>query len=308
MKYSLNQLYRVVGISKQGVIKQEKLSKEFDRKLSELVLSADILKSDHPGCGVEKMYDTLAPDFLGRDKFIDIFMDMGYRVKRNKNYQRTTIPLAYQYPNLIEGRLLTGINQVWQSDITYFRVENKFYYLTFILDVYSRKIVGYHVGDTLRAESNLKALKMALKDRRCNDLTGLVHHSDRGSQYGEKRYIELLRKNGIKVSMGMKAQDNAYAERINGTIKNEYLRYRTITSLTALRRETKKAVEHYNSKRLHRSIKKRPVEFEENLKRMNLEKMPKMVIFAKGQNNLKSPYGQLEIMHKNYSVCPLFIN
>ena len=308
MRYSLNKLYSVAGISKQGVLKQEKAEEIFREKLSRLVLDADILRSEHPGCGVEKMYYTLAPDFLGRDKFVEIFMGIGYRVKRNKNYKRTTIPLHYQYPNMIEGRIVNAINQVWQSDITYYRIGDKFYYLTFILDVYSRRIVGYEVSENLRAEANLKALMMAMTQRRGLSLEGLVHHSDRGSQYGDKRYLDLLDKNGIMVSMGTKAQDNAYAERLNGIIKNEYLRYKSIKTIKELRKEAKKAVGHYNRKRLHMSIQLSPVDFEKNMEEIKNEKTPKMVIYSKGNHNLKFPYGQLEIMEEKYSVCPICIN
>ncbi len=181
------------------------------------------MREEHPGCGLAKIYENLRPDFIGRDKFVDLFMDLGYRIRRVKNYVRTTIPTHLKYPNLIEGMYVYGPTQVWQSDITYIYINNRFYYIVFIIDVYTRNIVGYRVSDSLRAIANIKALKMALNKLKTKP-NGLIHHSDRGSQYVDKGYVKLLKESGIKISMGMRAQDNAYAERINGTIKNEYLK------------------------------------------------------------------------------------
>lgn len=213
-------------------------------------LDVDQLREEHPGCGVEKMYYILKPDFIGRDKFIEEFMALGYRVKQIRNYHRTTIPTHIRYPNLIEGLVVSGPNMVWQSDITYFKVKDKFYYIVFIIDVYSRKIVGYQVTDHMRKEANLKAFKMAIADRQAPR----IHHSDRGSQYASREYRGLLKSHGVEVSMGLIAQDNAYAERVNGVIKNEYLRKKSIQSFYQLKLELKNAVKNYNERRVHRSL------------------------------------------------------
>jgi transposase InsO family protein len=261
MNGSLNGLYRLLGISKQAVHTYDQRQRVFDNKLMDLMVEVDELRSQHPGCGVEKMYYTLKPDFIGRDRFIEHFMELGYRVRRIRNYHRTTIPASHKYPNLIEGILVKSKNTVWQSDITYFDIGGRFYYLVFIIDVYTRQIVGYAVSDHLRAEANLKALKMAIKSHGAPK----IHHSDRGSQYIDKRYVKLLTDNGVDVSMGLQAQDNAYAERINGTIKNDYLKHWKIKSFNELKNKVKQAVEHYNSKRIHDSLPNRctPNVFEE---------------------------------------------
>jgi putative transposase len=253
-------LYQATGISKQAVHQYNNRQEIFEKKLSDLLVEVDELRSEHPGCGVEKMYKTLNPDFIGRDKFIEIFMELGYRVQQVKNFYRTTIPVSHKYPNLIEGVVITKENMVWQSDITYFDVGGKFYYLVFIIDVYSRKIVGYTVSDSLRAEANVRALKMALKERPAPK----IHHSDRGSQYVYKHYIDLLKSNGTHISMGLQAQDNAYAERVNGVIKNEYLKHKQIQTYEALKSEVKHVVHHYNNKRIHGSLPGNlsPVKFE----------------------------------------------
>ena len=260
MTRPLNDLYRVLGISRQSVHQYHKRQQDFDRKFASLLIEVDELRAEHPGCGVEKMYYTLKPDFIGRDRFAKAIMQLGYRVKRMRNYHRTTIPAWYKYPNLIEGMVVNRKNTVWQSDITYFDLKGKFYYIVFILDVFTRQIVGYCVSDHLRADANLHALKLALK----NHGAPKIHHSDRGSQYIDKRYVKLLNDHKVNISMGLQAQDNAYAERINGTIKNDDLKHWDIKTFDELKRKTHRAVQHYNEKRIHDSLPARisPNEFD----------------------------------------------
>ena len=243
----MNCLYKEAGLSKQAVVQYDVRQKIFDRKVEQMILEADELREDHPGCGVEKMYYTLRPNFIGRDRFVELMMELGYRLKRKKNYKRTTIASKIYYPNLIKGMEIDRPSMIWQSDITYIPIGNKHYYAVFIIDVYSKKIVGYKVSDNMRATANMDALNMALKE---NDAP-LVHHSDRGSQYTYKEYIGLLKRNGSQISMALSAQDNAYAERINRTIKEEYLDHWKPNSFNQLKTMMAKAVKSYNNKRLH---------------------------------------------------------
>jgi putative transposase len=285
MNYSLNALYRIIGISKQAVKQQDQRQAAFDEQLELLVAEAEDLREEHPGCGIEKMYYTLKPSFLGRDRFIEIFMNLGFRLKRKPNYHRTTYSTKIYYPNLITGMLLSGPSQVWQSDITYIKVGENFYYAVFIIDVYTREIVGYRVSDHMRATANVEALKMALKYHPAP----LIHHSDKGSQYVDKKYRELLLSNGCMISMGLIAQDNAYAERINKTIKEEYLDYWKANSFQALKRQIDKAVKHYNTKRQHNSIgRKTPKQFREEVLALPMHNRPMATIYAEGQSKWES--------------------
>ena len=272
----MNKLYKTIGVSKQAVYQYAKRQLIFDTNVSQLVTEAEELREEHPGCGVEKMYDTLKPDFIGRDRFVSTFMDLGYRVKRQKNYRRTTYAGTLYYPNLINGLVINKPNVLWQTDITYIKVKDKFYYAVFIIDVYTKNIVGYNVSSHMRVESNIRALKMALKKHKAP----VIHHSDRGSQYTSKEYLSLLRENNCQISMGLIAQDNAYAERINRTIKEEYLSYWKIESFDVLKRYVKKAVENYNTKRIHRHLPKmNPTEFENYWTILSEENKPEMTIF-----------------------------
>ncbi|NJY64331.1 IS3 family transposase [Salinimicrobium sp. CDJ15-81-2] len=272
----MNQFYEGIGISKQAVHQYARRQTLFDHRLMKLMSEADDIRRDHPGCGVEKMYYTLKPDFIGRDRFVETFMQLGYRLKRKKNYRRTTIAGKIYYPNKIKGIEINAPSVVWQSDITYYKVGDKFYYAVFIIDVYTKKIVGYEVSDNMRGTANIKALKMALKDHKAPK----IHHSDRGSQYTYKSYIELLKANTTTISMALSAQDNAYAERINRTIKEEYLDHWKPTTFNQLKLQVKKAVKNYNNKRSHDNLEKRnPEEFIQYWSTLKPEKRPIITIF-----------------------------
>jgi transposase InsO family protein len=256
------------------------------------------------------MYYQLSLNYIGRDRFIEICKELGYKVKQRINRIKTTISANYRYPNLIEGMLVVKTNQVWQTDITYFRIQEKFYYISFIIDVYSRLIVSYEVSNSLQSKANISALKKAFKKRGKGDVRGLIHHSDRGVQFGSSKYLQLLTQYGCLSSMADKCQDNPYAERINGTIKNEYLAYRDIKSEKYLKRWTKQAVSHYNNERIHNSLPKRlsPMQFEKKLLTWSYQERPKVIIYADGRQVVKGDYTFLnDLPRKTLQalICPI---
>jgi putative transposase len=309
MNYPLIWLFRLVGVSKQAV-QQSKLRQEaFDRELSELVKLADEIKAEHPGCGVEKMYYTLSPKFMGRDKFCEIFLSLGYGVKPVRNYMKTTIRGDLYFPNLITGMSVVRPFQVIQSDITYFALGQEHYYLVFIIDVYTRIVLGYAVSDNLRATANVRALEMALVKLEYSPW-GLIHHSDKGSQYSSKLYTGLLYDNSIHISMGDYAIDNAYAERVNGIIKNEYLKRWEIKCFADLKRKVEKAVNHYNSKRKHRGFKMAysPEEFFKKLVNLSAQERPTVTIYTEGKQNFQGASSPLEVCPREEPlahICPM---
>ncbi len=145
----------------------------------------------------------------------------------------------------------------------------------------SRFITGYHASCGLEAEANMQALRMMIQLRGKENIKGLIHHSDRGSQYHCKQYIGILKEHGIKISMCNEAWQNAYTERINRTIKHEYLRHRNIDCLQTLRKEMDRAIKLYNEKRPHWSLPQQmaPARFEEYVNKLPKAKCPKMVIY-----------------------------
>ncbi|MFC0879021.1 IS3 family transposase, partial [Saccharicrinis sp. FJH2] len=149
---------------------------------------------------------------------------------------------------------VTAPNQVWVSDITYIRTINGFCYLALITDMFSRKIVGYDISDSLELAGCLRALKRAIKQARPK--AGLVHHSDRGIQYCSNQYVEQLNKQQIKISMTEEnhCYENAIAERVNGILKDEFYLDQTFFSKKIASKATHNAIYIYNNKRLHISL------------------------------------------------------
>lgn len=308
----MNQIYAIAGVSKQGHYQYKEQEERWNLLINNLLIELELIRKNHPGCGLEKIYWILQPKGIGRDRFIAVFQSLGYGVQKQKNYHRTTIPTHIRFPNLITGMRLDGPNQLWQTDITYVLVNNRFYYLSFIIDVYTKQIKGYSVSDHMRAEANIKALQMAFKGSfAC--LEGLIHHSDRGGQYVDKGYQELLKQKGIHISMGLQAQDNAYAERINGTIKNEYLIYRTINNFKELKKYVRQAVNHYNDWRPHNHLKNRvsPNLFEKELVHLNDQDRPTVIVYAEGNYKIIKASSLCDFRPRKGPLahdCPIVIN
>ena len=171
------------------------------------------------------------------------------------------------YPNLAGSMILTGVDQLWIADITYIRLEEEFVYLAVILDAYSRRVIGWHLSDGLDDSLTQTALRMALGQREVRP--GLVHHSDRGVQYASGDYTDLLKANGIDISMSRQASpwENAACESFMKTLKCEEVyrtEYRNVTDARARIGEFLEKV--YNEKRLHSALDYRsPVQFESTL-------------------------------------------
>jgi transposase InsO family protein len=197
---------------------------------------------------------------MGRDALFDLLSANYLLVRKRKRRVQTTQSYHWlrKYPNLIKEFTPTAPNQLWVSDITYWKVVDSFFYISFITDAYSHKIVGYHVAENLESIQTLQALKMALSGllRRPENHFGLVHHSDRGVQYCHHEYVKLLSKNNIKISMTENGDplENAIAERINGIIKGEYLIDYPVTNIKEGKEALKLAVTLYNNDRPHSSI------------------------------------------------------
>jgi putative transposase len=198
---------------------------------------------------------------MGRDTFFDLLRENKLLIKPKRFRTKTTCSFHHfnKFNYLIKDRIPFRSNEIWVSDITYLWLKklDKFCYLSMITDLYSRKIVGYCVHEDLSVNGCLEALKMALKQR-VNKLENLIHHSDRGVQYCSHAYVKLLHKNNIQISMTQTGDplENAVAERINKTIKEEFTNDRQInfTTIVEAKTEIRKFIEFYNSKRPHRSV------------------------------------------------------
>lgn len=193
---------------------------------------------------------------------------------RRRRFVRTTdskhgLPV---YPNLAKGMVLTGTDQLWVADITYVRLLLEFVYLAVILDAFSRRVIGWALGRTLEGALTVTTLRMALSCRQIG--SGLVHHSDRGSQYASKEYTDLLKENLIQISMSRKGNpyDNALAESFMKTLKYEEVYRAEYRDERDARAQIRQFIEKvYNRKRLHSALGYlSPVEFEADLVKRNV--------------------------------------
>lgn len=189
-----------------------------------------------------------------------------------KKFKPTTTDSNHEhriYPNLIRNMEINRLNQVWAGDITYIQLADEFVYLAVILDLYSRRCIGYAIGRNIDTQLTLDALDMALKDRWTPHLEGLIHHSDQGVQYASNEYTELLKDFGIQISMSRKANpyDNAFVESFIKTLKVEEVYLNEYRNLQEARENIYRFLEEvYNKKRLHSSLGYRsPIEFEKEV-------------------------------------------
>lgn len=251
----------------------------------------------HPGMGLRTMYEMHQPEGIGRDQFIALGLQEGFRLKAVEKFVRTTYSVkSNRYRNLLVEKQFTDVNQVWSSDITYLHCLDQFYYIVMIMDVYSRRIVGYSIADNMRAENTLAALKMALALRGISNYNHrLIHHSDKGSQYVSDIYTDTLRDYGIEISMCDEVYENTHIERLNDTIKNQYLNRRNISNERQLRGEVARTMDIYNTKRPHQSLNDMtPIAFEAYLKSIPMEERAKMEIYTSAQIEPQDP-NQLNI-------------
>lgn len=215
-----------------------------------------------PRIGGKKLYGLLKDKLeklsgtLGRDKFFDILRKHGLLVKRRKKYVTTTDSYHrfHKYKNKLKGKLLTGPNQAYVSDITYLRTRDRFVYLFLQTDAYSRMITGWSLSDSLAIEGAVKALKMTIKQ--CGKTDGVIHHSDRGIQYCCKEYVKLLKRHKMEISMTEEnhCYENAIAERVNGILKGEFLLDSNFASKEVAYKAVKEAISSYNNRRPHWSL------------------------------------------------------
>ena len=278
----MKDVFLLCGISKQAHAQALRRAKVLSKKEALYLGFMYEIRDLHPGMGLRKMYEQFQPEGIGRDAFIALGLREGLRLRTISNPTRTTWSIkSNRYPNLLAGRRFTAVNQIWASDIFYFQIGARHYYVVLIMDVYSRRIIGYSAADNLRAENNIEALRMALNLRGIDDYKNkLIHHSDKGSQYISDDYTNLLEEFGIRISMCTDVLENAHMERVNGTIKNDYLARWNIKHPYTLAGYLKKAVDSYNH-RAHDSLgKKTPIEFETYVKELSEEEKPVLEIFT----------------------------
>lgn len=260
---SVSAVCRKLGISRQNYYKRRK---ERQRRQVDSALVVQLIQAERKQqgrLGTRKLRVMLktplaeAGVHLGRDRFFEVLRQADLLLR----------PLPVEYPcttnsshclpvckNLIKDLEVSKPNQVWVGDLTYIRTGEDFVYLALLTDKKSRKIVGYHCGDTLEAVSCIRALDKALAE--LPEGARPIHHSDRGSQYCCHEYVKRLHQHGLNVSMteNNHCAENALAERVNGILKSEYGLGREFKSKAGARLAVEQAVHLYNNRRPHMAL------------------------------------------------------
>lgn len=262
MKFTVELLCRRVGMSRQNFYRAQRRRQ---RRAVDADLVEQLVKSERqiqPRLGGRKLHHMFRTKLeaygsgMGRDRFFEVLAQRGLlldplpKVPRTTN-SRHSLPV---FTNLWKDMTVTGPNQAWAGDITYLRTEEGFLYLSLITDRYSRKIVGYHAGDTLETQGCLEALARAIDGLPFGKTP--VHHSDRGCQYCSHLYVDALRSHGLGISMTEESHcyENAMAERVNGILKQEYWLGSCFRTKAQAVRAVQQAVWLYNTRRPHQAL------------------------------------------------------
>ncbi|WP_438820990.1 IS3 family transposase [Cupriavidus gilardii] len=263
---SVSKACRYFGISRQAYYKRR--DSELRQAARDTAICALVkqVRLRQPRIGTRKLQQILRAPMekadiqLGRDRLFEVLRAARLLVKPHRAYHKTTDShhRFRRHPNLLKDGaqkvVPTAPEQLWVADITYLPTTHQTVYLSLVTDAYSRKIVGYHVHDSLQTEQVSQALKMALRSRRTRQ--PLVHHSDRGIQYCSTYYQAIHQRHGLTCSMtdGYDCYQNAMAERINGILKSEFLLNRPRDLLQAARM-VRESVQIYNGERPHQALK-----------------------------------------------------
>lgn len=261
-RISLARLCRLLGVTRQAFYQHFWFISDLNIQQQMVLQQVQDIRQLHPVIGGRKLYCMLQSFLLehqikmGRDALFDLLAVNKLLIRKKRRKINTTQSCHWlkKYPNLVKQWEPTRPMQLWVADITYVPVHNGFLYLSLVTDAYSHKIVGYNIADNLSAINALNALKMALSNNLLSEQ--LIHHSDRGIQYCSAEYVTLLKQNNVRISMSESGDplENALAERINGIIKQEYLRHYPINSVNDAQAILKDMITRYNDLRPHLSI------------------------------------------------------
>lgn len=277
----MEDLYELIQISRPGFYKYRQQKVAVQDRSTEIVNRAKELRKEHPRMGARPLYvmmmnntsDECLLEKTGMNKFEALLLNKGLGVRKIRNHRRTTFSGGFRFDNLILDLTIKELNYVWVSDITYFYClqTHDFFYLTSILDVYSRKCLGLSWSSSLKTKhTTIPAMKMALKQRKFKRYEKLLLHSDGGGQYYHKGFLKLIRSYGIESSMGKCAYENPFAEKFNDILKNYYL-IPWQTTGKELPEATQRFMRNYNTQKPHQNLGNlTPLAFEKSLQSLPL--------------------------------------
>jgi transposase InsO family protein len=275
----------VFGISRQALYQEKSRALKREEELDRIKPLIVEKRMKMPRLGTRKLYHLLSGQFntlgvkMGRDALFSYLREEKMLIKPLKSYTKTTDSKHWlkKYPNLLKELVPSRIEEVFVSDITYVKTQERTHYLSLVTDVFSRKIMGYQLSDDMSAENVAKALQMAIKNRKTD--WPLIHHSDRGLQYCSGLYQSQLKQAGIQPSMtdGYDCYQNALAERINGILKQEFL-IETCNNRKELHQLIHESIYIFNHERPHLSLNmKTPNQVHEKAEK---EVLPRLILLS----------------------------
>lgn len=254
-------VYGWVGVTRQAAYQHRQRQMKRRAEEETIVVRVLTIRQRHPRMGTRKLLEKMRKWLkaqklkIGRDGLFGLLRRRGLLLKRLRRRRRTTWPGQWRCRNLLAEMKVTRPNQAWVSDITYVETEQGFRYLSLITDVFSRRIMGFDLSDSLSVEGTMRALRQAARQAK-GQVKGVVHHSDHGIQYTCHAFRKQLEKYGMKSSMGEvgNCYDNALAERVNGILKLEYGLNGLFVSAKQAKRATREAIWLYNYDRPHLAL------------------------------------------------------
>lgn len=253
-----------MGYSRQYVYKQPKDAAKQALRRGAVKQLVDRQRKLLPRLGTRKLYYLIKESLqqqgikYGRDKLFSLMQHYGLQIKPRRRYVQTTMSRHWlrKWPNIIKEKVVQRPDEVWVSDITCIKTDEGNCYLNMVTDAFSRKIMGYALEGNMEAQSMIKALEMAARQRK-NPLLPTIHHSDRGVQYCSKEYVVLAANKNIRLSMTENGDpyENALAERMNRTIKEEFGMDKTLKSKKQVGQLVAESIFLYNNKRPHLALK-----------------------------------------------------
>jgi len=276
---------RLFGISRQGIYQSHQRALFRQKELEQIKALVLNIRMRMPRIGTRKLYYILKQEFdklnikIGRDALFNYLRAEHLLIKPLKSYTKTTNSHHWfkKHPNLMKDVKADKVEQFFVSDITFLKSKQAVHFLSLVTDAYSRKIMGYNLSNDMTAESVVKALRNAAKNKITNNET--IHHSDRGFQYCSSLYQQELVKNKIKPSMtdGYDCYQNAIAERVNGILKQEFL-VEKCNNKQELEQIIKESINIYNGERPHTNLNMKTPNFVHEIARINLSPEPISII------------------------------
>ena len=290
----MEQLYEEVGYSRQGLSQYLKNDAQIEQRKSDVLDMAKVWRGNHPGFSARTLFYSIKNQGIelgvGINKFEKWVAEAGLNVRKS----RPQVPKTSDgkgkkaYPNLTNGLILNGINQLIVGDITYYMVDGLWHFIFCLKDVYSQFILCLLPSKNMTAEQAERCLKECSNIRGPQNLKDTIHHTDNGSQYESLIYLKLLNELEMQISRSKKCKENGSAEQLNDNIKNRYLIPWGVTTYSGLIKACKKIQKLNNEQRAIKQLGYRsPVQFEKYIESLPLELKPNKVMFDFENNEQK---------------------